>query len=63
LLHGADDSVVPATEMLDLARLLKGKSDVRALASQLITHAEMTKAAALTEIGRLAGFWSDLLRR
>ena len=63
LLHGADDSVVPATEMLDLARLLKGKTEVRALASELITHAETTKATALTEMGRLAGFWRDLLRR
>jgi pimeloyl-ACP methyl ester carboxylesterase len=63
LLHGADDSVVPATEMLDLARLLRGKTEVRALASQLITHAETTHATAFAEMWRLAGFWADLLRR
>jgi dienelactone hydrolase len=62
LLHGADDPVVPATEMLDLARLLRGKTEVHALATQLITHAE-TKATALAEMWRLAGFWGDLLRR
>jgi fermentation-respiration switch protein FrsA (DUF1100 family) len=63
LLHGTDDSVVPATEMLDLARLLQGKTEVHALASQLITHAETAKATALAEMWRLAGFWGDLLRR
>jgi pimeloyl-ACP methyl ester carboxylesterase len=63
LLHGAGDSVVPATEMLDLARLLKGQTEVHAFASQLITHAETAKATALTEMWRLAGFWGDLLRR
>jgi hypothetical protein len=49
--------------MLDLARLLQGKTEVHALASQLITHAETAKATALAEMWRLAGFWGDLLRR
>jgi pimeloyl-ACP methyl ester carboxylesterase len=63
LLHGAGDSVVPATEMLDLARLLNGKTEVHAFASQLITHAETAGMTALPEMWRLAGFWGDLLRR
>lgn len=63
LLHGADDPVVPATEMLVLVRLLQGKTRVHALASQLVTHAEATNATTVVEMWYLAGFWRDLLRR
>ena len=62
LLHGADDSVVPASEMLFLARRLRATTKVRAFASELITHAEANRGAALREMWRLAGFWRDLLR-
>ncbi len=63
LLHGADDSVVPASELVWLARELRGKTKVRALASRLITHAEVNPGVALSEIWRLAGFWRDLMRQ
>lgn len=61
LLHGADDSVVPASEMLFLAEHLRPTTPVHAFASQLITHAEANRRAALAETWRLAGFWRDLL--
>jgi dienelactone hydrolase len=61
LLHGADDSVVPASEMLSLVRKLQSTTKVRAFASRLITHAEANRGAALTEMWSLAGFWQELL--
>jgi fermentation-respiration switch protein FrsA (DUF1100 family) len=63
LLHGADDSVVPASEMLSLARKLQSATRVRAFASRLITHAETNPGAALAEMWRLSGFWQELLAR
>ncbi len=63
LLHGADDSVVPASEMLSLARTLQATTRVRAFASRLITHAEANRGAALAEMWRLSSFWQDLLAR
>jgi dienelactone hydrolase len=63
LLHGADDSVVPASEMLSLARKLQGTTRVRAFASRLITHAEANRGAALAEMWSLSSFWQDLLAR
>jgi len=63
LLHGADDSVVPASEMLSLARKLQGTTRVRAFASRLISHAEANRGAALAEMWRLSSFWQDLLAR
>ena len=63
LLHGTDDSVVPASEMIFLAERLRATTHVRAFATQLITHAEANRAAALSEMWRLAGFWRELLER
>ena len=63
LLHGADDSVVPASEMLFLVRHLRASTRVSAFASRLITHAEANRAAALAEMWSLAGFWRQLLGR
>jgi dienelactone hydrolase len=63
LLHGADDSVVPASEMLSLARKLQATTRVRAFASQLISHAEANRDSALAEMWNLSGFWQDLLAR
>jgi alpha-beta hydrolase superfamily lysophospholipase len=61
LLHGADDSVVPASEMLFLAHRLQASTKVRAFASRLITHAEANRSAALAEMWQLAGFWQEML--
>jgi dienelactone hydrolase len=63
LLHGADDSVVPASEMVWLAKYLRGKTQVRTFASRLVTHAEVNRKAALSEIWQLSDFWRDLMAR
>jgi dienelactone hydrolase len=61
LLHGADDSVVPATEMLFLASAWKGRIPVTAFASQLISHADLGGKKRWSEIWGLSGFWSAFL--
>ena len=64
LLHGIDDTVIPAVETRLLADHLKKEHvEVHALLSGLITHAEVDKRAAAAETWRLVGFWANLLRR
>lgn len=62
LLHGADDTVIPAVETRLLARHLSSRDvEVHALLSGLITHAEVDRGAAAAETWRLVGFWANLL--
>lgn len=62
LLHGTEDTVIPAVETLLLARHLEDAHvEVHALLSGLITHAEVDKTAAASETVKLAGFWGSLL--
>jgi dienelactone hydrolase len=62
LLHGTDDTVIPAVETRLLAAHLESEgADVHALLSGLITHAEVDKSAAAAETWRLVGFWARLL--
>ena len=62
LLHGTDDTVIPAVETLLLARHLEAERvEVHSLLSGLITHAEVDKTAAATETWKLVRFWSLLL--
>ncbi len=63
LLHGSDDSVVPASEMLSQARALGHATRVRAFASRLITHAEVSRGAASAEMWKLSGFWQEVMAR
>jgi hypothetical protein len=63
LLHGAEDNVIPSVETVLLANHLRGKTEVHAILSGLITHAEVDKSAAATEVWRLVGFWKDLMER
>ena len=63
LLHGAEDNVIPSVETVLLARYLQGKTEVHAVLSGLITHAEVDKSAAATEVWRLVGFWKELMDR
>lgn len=63
LLHGADDTVIPAVETTLLARHLEREgTEVRALLSGLITHAEVDRSAAAAETWALVAFWAELLR-
>ena len=64
LLHGADDTVIPAVESRLLADHLRSRdADVRVLLSGLITHAEVDKSAAASETLKLVSFWADVLRQ
>jgi fermentation-respiration switch protein FrsA (DUF1100 family) len=63
LLHGRDDSVIPAAESQHLADRLRGHVPVRLLVTDLISHADADQPAHMTDIARLASFWADLLDR
>jgi len=49
--------------MLFLVRKLRPTTRVRAMASRLITHAEVNRSAAVAEMWRLSAFWQELLTR
>lgn len=64
LLHGDDDSVIPAAESVVLGEYLRKKGvDVHVLLSQIITHAELDRSVAASESWKLISFWADVLRR
>ena len=62
LLHGADDSVVPAIESTLLGDWYRSQqTPVRVLVTPLITHAEVDRAASQREIWNLVSFWRQVL--
>lgn len=61
LLHGAEDNVIPSVETVLLAKYLQDKTEVEAVLSGLITHAEVDRGAAAVEVWRLVGFWRSLM--
>ena len=64
LLHGSEDSVIPTAESVLLNDYLKRKgADVHLLVSELITHAEIDRAAAAADTWKLVSFWSDVLKK
>jgi dienelactone hydrolase len=64
LLHGREDTVIPAAESALLAdQLRKENVEVHLLLSDLITHAEVDRAAAAGEVWRLVSFWAEVLRK
>jgi acetyl esterase/lipase len=64
LLHGVDDNVVPASESTRLAESLRDEGvTVHFLATPLVTHASVDKAAAVSAIWPLVRFWSGVLRQ
>ncbi len=62
LLHGSEDSVIPPVETLFLASYLRGQVPVRALLSGLITHAEVNRSPAASDVWELTRFWRELMR-
>jgi dienelactone hydrolase len=62
LLHGSEDTVIPPVETLFLASHLRAQVKVRALLSGLITHAEVDRSAAASDVWALTRFWHDLMR-
>jgi hypothetical protein len=63
LLHGAEDNVIPSVETVLLTNYLRGKTEVHAVLSGLITHAEVDRSAAAIEVWRLASFWKGIMEK
>jgi len=64
LLHGVDDTVIPAVESVLLADSLRQRgADVHLLLSGLITHAEVNKNVPIGETLKLVSFWASVLRQ
>jgi fermentation-respiration switch protein FrsA (DUF1100 family) len=61
LLHGTDDTVIPAMESKYLAEHLERRTRVHLLLSPLITHAELDRPARFGEVWKLVAFWSSAL--
>jgi dienelactone hydrolase len=63
LLHGIEDTVIPAAESALLAEDLRRRgADVHLLLSGLITHADVSKNVPVTETLKLVEFWGALLK-
>ena len=64
LLHGDDDTVIPAAESAILNDDLRRKgADVHLLLSNLITHAEVNRSATASDTWKLVAFWASVLRQ
>jgi dienelactone hydrolase len=64
LLHGVDDTVIPAVESALLAEHLGNRgADVHLLLSGLITHAEVSQNVPVGETLKLVAFWASVLRQ
>jgi len=64
LLHGDDDTVIPAAESALLNDYLKSKgTPVHLLLSNLITHAEVNRSATTADAWKLISFWANVLRQ
>jgi dienelactone hydrolase len=61
LLHGADDTVIPAVEASLLAKALRPHTEVHLLATPLITHAEVDRSSHFRDAWNLVAFWAQLL--
>jgi hypothetical protein len=61
LLHGTDDTVIPAAETVLLAHHLRERTRVRYLLSRLITHAEADRDPRPGDVLKLVRFWAELL--
>lgn len=61
LLHGADDNVIPSVETVLLTNYLRDKTEVHAVLTALVTHAEVDRSAGAIEVWRLVGFWKSLM--
>lgn len=63
LLHGVGDIVIPTLETDRLAAWLEGRTDVRALVTPLVTHAEVAPEVHPGDAWRVVAFWRDMLGR
>jgi dienelactone hydrolase len=63
LLHGSGDTVIPATESAIFGEDLRRKgASVHVLLSELITHAEVNRAATYVDILKLVNLWVQVFK-
>ena len=61
LLHGSDDTVIPAAESALFGDDLRRKgANVHVLLSGLITHAEVNRAATYIDVWKLISLWAEV---
>jgi dienelactone hydrolase len=63
LLHGSGDTVIPAAETALFSEDLRRKgADVHVLLSELITHAEVNRAATYFDVLKLVNLWAQVFK-
>jgi acetyl esterase/lipase len=63
LLHGSGDTVIPAAETAIFSEDLRRKgADVHVLLSELITHAEVNRAATYVDVLKLVNLWVQVFK-
>jgi dienelactone hydrolase len=63
LLHGSGDTVIPAAETALFSEDLRRKgADVHVLLSELITHAEVNRAATYVDVLKLVTLWAQVFK-
>jgi fermentation-respiration switch protein FrsA (DUF1100 family) len=63
LLHGSDDTVIPAAETAIFGEDLRRKgAHVQVLLSGLITHAEVNRAATYIDVWKLINLWAQVFK-
>ena len=63
LLHGSGDTVIPAAETVLFSEDLRRKgANVHVLLSELITHAEVNRAATYVDVLKLVNLWAQVFK-
>jgi len=63
LLHGSGDTVIPAAETVLFSEDLQRKgADVHVLLSELVTHAEVNRAATYIDVLKLVNLWAQVFK-
>jgi dipeptidyl aminopeptidase/acylaminoacyl peptidase len=63
LLHGREDTVIPASESQYLADDLRGNVTVRLFLTDLLSHTDIDPSPRAVEVVRLIAIWADLLSK
>lgn len=61
LLHGSDDNVIPAIESVYLADHLRGKTRVRHLIGDFLTHVDVAATPGVKDTWDMIAFWKGVL--
>jgi dienelactone hydrolase len=61
LLHGSDDTVIPAVETELLAQHLQQRTNVHSFVSRFLTHVDVATRPSLQDTWKMIVFWKDAL--